>query len=227
MEYKTLIEPKFNHINKYKFEELKTIELGGMRRYILPSGDKYPSITSVLGATEDKTWLEDWRNMLGPTKANAESARCAKRGIDLHHLAEQYLSNLELEVDKFAREHVALFYQIRSHLNKIKNIHGLEKALYNNQLRIAGRCDCIADYNGVPSIIDFKTSNRFKIKENIQNYFIQATFYALAFNEMFDECIEDIVILVAVEKDGIPMVFQEKINKFIRPLLQKAKQIRK
>lgn len=216
--------PTFNHISKYEFSDIKTVDLGGLRHYILPNGEKYPSITSVLGAVEDKQWLEDWRKMLGPIKASAESKRCADRGTVLHDLTEKYLSNTPVDLDSVSIENAVLFKQIRFDLNKINSIYALEKVVYNNQLRIAGRCDCIAEFDKTLSVIDFKTSNRYKYRDDIEGYFIQATFYALAFNEMFDEIIEDIVIIIAIEKDAVPMVFREKIDRFIKPLFNKTRE---
>ncbi len=219
--------PTFRHVEKYQFSDIKTVELGGLRRYVLESGEKYPSITSVLGAVEDKTWLESWRNALGPAKADAESKRCADRGTAIHLLTEKYLKNEEPDLDSASTLNAGLFRQIRPHLNKINNIYALEKAVYNKQLRIAGRCDCVAEYDGVLSVIDFKTSNQYKYRDMIEGYFLQATFYALAFNEMFEECVEDVVIIIAIEKGIVPLVFREKINKFVKPLLQKTKEFRK
>jgi genome maintenance exonuclease 1 len=219
--------PEFIHVDKLHFEELKTIELGGFRRYVLPDGSKMPSITSILGETGDKAWLENWRTALGPAKANQESKRCADRGSTIHALTEKYLLNQELNLDAVQFENANLFRQLKFALNRINNIYGLEKAVYNRQLGVAGRCDCIAEFDEVLSVIDFKTANKNKRREMIDDYFMQATFYALAINEMFDECIEDIVILIAVEKGAVPLVFKDKINNHIKPLLTRVKEFRK
>jgi len=198
-----------------------------MRRYVVSSGEKYPSITSLLGMVEDKTWLNDWRNALGPAKADKESKRCADRGTAVHAMSEKYLSNSDPNLDSHLIENVKLFKQIKLHLNKINNIYCLEKPVYSNQLRVAGRCDCVGEYEKRLSVIDFKTSNQYKYREAIEGYFLQATFYALAFNEMFEECVEDIVIIIAIEKGIVPLVFRDKINNHVKPLLRKIKEFRK
>ena len=217
----------FKHAEGYVFDETNKVEAIGMGRYSTSDGEKYPSITRVLGATKDGSWLEDWRQSLGVEKADAESKRCADRGTAIHLLAEQYLGNQVPEVDKVSIENAKLFNQIKFDLNRINNVVGLEKNLASKTLGVAGRSDCIAEFDGVLSIIDYKTSNRFKYRENIEDYFIQATFYALAFNEMFDETIEDIVIIMAIEKDTVPMVFKEKIDNFIKPLFHRVKEFKR
>jgi len=216
----------FNHIPVEKFDiKSKTGPRG--RFYSIDKDTKYPSITTVLGGTEDTQWLEDWRNMLGPKKADKESKRCANRGTAVHKLCEDHLSNIENYTDGHDIENVKLFNQLKFKLNKVDNIKALEIVLFSKVLGVAGRTDCIGEYNGISSVIDFKTSNKVKIKDNIENYFLQAAFYAIAYNEMYKDSIKQLVILIAVEKSIMPQIFTKELDKeLINKLLIRIKKFK-
>lgn len=194
----------------------------GKRFYVTPTGNKYPSITTLLGEKE-KPQLTNWRNMLGPQKADKETKRCADRGTAIHEMVEKYLNNQqypEFTYD-YKQEYVSGFNQLRMRLNKINNIRVQEAALYSNVLKVAGRVDCIGEYEGVLSVIDFKTATKNKERDMIEDYFLQTTAYAIMWHELTNEPIEDIVILIATEKGLAPLVFKEKIDKYVKPLLKR------
>jgi ATP-dependent exoDNAse (exonuclease V) beta subunit len=213
----------FNHI-PIKTIDIKSKDTPKGRFYQIDKDTKYPSITTILGASGDKEWLQDWRNMLGSKKADKESKRCADRGTAVHKLAEDYLNNVKKFDDNHKIENIKLFNQLKFKLNKIDNIKAQEVALFSKNLEVAGRVDCIADFNGIPSIIDFKTSNKTKIKENIEDYFSQAIFYMIAYNEMYNDDITQLVIMIAVEKSIMPQIFIKQIDiESINKLLIKIK----
>lgn len=213
----------FTHLEPPKLEKLETKQSAtGKRFYKTPEGNWYPSITTVLGI-EEKQWLKDWRTMLGDKKAAKETKRCAERGTAVHTLAEQYLNNEEPQYRKFHHEHVADFKKLKLRLNKVNNIRGQELALYSDTLQVAGRVDCIGEYNGVLSIIDFKTSTNNKYREWIQDYFLQTTAYAIMWHERTGEAIEDLAILMTVERGMMPMLFKDKIDEHVAPLLKRIK----
>lgn len=192
--------------------------VNGKRFYKTPSNSKYPSITTILGH-EEKQAIVDWRTSLGPKKAKKETERCSARGTIVHEMVEKYLNNEDVELLSNS-EYYAKFLQIKLPLNKINNIHVQEAALYSDELAVAGRVDCIGEYNGVLSIIDFKTSNNHKTKEMIFDYYLQATAYALMYYELTGVLIEKIVIIMSVEK-GFPLVFEQTIHAYITPLLKR------
>ncbi|RKZ93891.1 MAG: hypothetical protein DRQ46_10840 [Gammaproteobacteria bacterium] len=210
----------FNYVDIPTLPDLKVESSAtGRRFYITPNGDKYPSITTVLGAKE-KPHLAKWRHMLGDKKADKETKRCADRGTAIHDMCEKYLLNVEAPTKNHTAEHIRGFNQLKFRLNKINNIRAQEIALFNDYLKVAGRVDCIGEYDGVLCIIDFKTSNNNKDRGMIDDYFKQCTFYALAWEEMTGELIEDIVILMSVEKGMVPMVHKAKIEDWIPSLLK-------
>jgi hypothetical protein len=209
---------KFNHIPLH-IPDLETSTINNLRYY--HCGDnKYPSITSVLSAGEPKEYLKAWRERLGDEAAAIETKRCADRGTSVHLLCEHYLNNQPLpEVTELDRR---LFNKIKLLLGRaITDVRAQECALYSDVLSVAGRCDCIANYNGKLSIIDFKTANNNKTEEMIADYYLQATFYALALLERTSIEVEQIVIIIAVESQLAPQVFIKHHKPYIVPLIKK------
>lgn len=210
----------FTHIDIAPLPTIKqNTRPNGKRTYITPNGDEYPSVTTVLGDKE-KPWLDDWRHMLGDKKADRESKRCADRGTAIHEMAERYLNNEAFKMRDYKPEYRADFNKFKMVLGNIDNIRAQEVGLYSDRLKIAGTVDCVAEYNSVLSIIDFKTSTNNKSKDMIYDYFKQCTAYAIAWHERTGEAIEDITIIIAVEKSIMPLVFHEKIENWIPSLLQ-------
>jgi len=210
----------FTHIEIPKIPEIIQLnKVNGKRYYQIPDGSEYPSITTVLGA-KPKPYLDNWRKMLGDDKAAKETKRCADRGTAVHEMAEKYLQNLEKPTKGYKPKHVDDFNKLRLTLNKIDNIRAQEVGLYSDTLKIAGTVDCVAEYDGVLSIIDFKTSTNNKTFDMIHDYFKQSTAYAIAWFERTGEPIEDIIIMIAVENGLVPAVFKEKIENWIPALLE-------
>lgn len=210
---------RFTHIPCHQYD-LTAVTANGQRWYTTPDGSKYPSITTVLGQKE-KPAITAWRMSLGPQKADKETKRCTDRGDAVHLMAEHYLNNEENPTKGHQRDHIKLFSQLKFVLNKINNIRAQEIPLFSDRIRVAGRVDCIGEYDGVLSIIDFKTSNGNKDAQMIEDYFLQATAYALMYEEMYGEFIDQIVIIIAVEKGMVPLVFKRQIDDYVVPLLER------
>lgn len=200
--------------------QIERVTKGTQRWYRVPNGNEYPSVTTVLGHG-DKPWLNDWRNMLGDKKADREMKRAAERGTAVHEMAEYYLQNQEGFTKGYKPDHVKLFNQLKMRLNKINNIHAQELQMWSDTLHVAGTADCIGEYDGTLSLIDFKTSNNNKDETMVYDYFLQCTAYAIMYFEHTGTPIEDIVVLIAVERGMMPMVYKRKIDPFVEPLLQR------
>lgn len=208
----------FIHCPPKDLIELNTETINGKRHYVTPEG-KYPSITSVLGSFP-KPGLMEWRNRVGNEEANRICRVAASRGTKTHLLCENYLNNEEIDKKSFMPDALQSFYSIKPLLDNINNIHKLEVPLYSNRLKVAGRCDGVAEYKGNLSIIDFKTSSKEKNEEWITDYFLQATFYGLCYLELTGIPIKEIVILIAVD-DGESQEFIKPIKEYIQPLISK------
>ena len=197
----------FKHLNLHNFPNLKAKTTAQGRRYFV-EGNAYPSVTTVIGEKKKKSIVE-WRRKVGDEEANKISKRATTRGNKCHKLAEDYLSNKPLDRYKDDVLSLGLFHQIRPYIDRINNIHALEESLYSHTLRLAGRVDCIAEYDEELAIIDFKTSTKFKREEWIQDYFSQETAYAIMFQELTGLKVKQLVTIIAVET-GTPQVFVKK-----------------
>ena len=195
--------------------QLKVIETEGKRLYVTPEGNKYPSVTTVTG-WKKREFFAEWR------KKNPEESKYAlQRGNDFHLLIEKYLNNEEVERHTDPKTQ-KLFNQAKSELHNIDKILCQEVALWSDTLKLAGRVDCIAEYDGKLSIIDFKTSKKMKDEFEIEEYFLQATCYAIMLEERTGIQISNIVILMSCD-DGSTLVFQQKPKKYIKKLMETIK----
>ena len=187
------------------------------RMYETPDGSSYPSVTTVMSyMTQDS--IKAWRARVGEEEANKISNQAATRGTKIHDLCEQILLNEEVSYDKLSLLDKEMFFKFKPLLDRINNIHALETALYSHHLRLAGRVDCIAEFDGKLCVIDFKTSRKPKRKSWIDNYFMQCTAYAIMFEEMTKIPIPTIALLICVEGDD-PQVFIEKRDNYAEKLL--------
>ena len=140
-----------------------------------------------------------WRKKVGEEKANEISRKATTRGTSVHKVIETFLNNEDISQHDMMPNVKSLFYRMKPELEKMDNIHCLETRLFSHKLRLAGTVDCIAEHNGVLSVVDFKTSIRLKKKEQIQNYFMQGVAYADMFSEMTNLNVDQIVILIGVD----------------------------
>ena len=209
----------FTHLDTITPTELKTIEGPQGRFYITPEGLRYPSITTILGSG-NKAWLNEWRSMLGSEKADKETKRASDRGTAVHLMVERFLNNEENVTRGQKIEHIAEFNTLRLYLKRVNNIITQESALWSDTLKAAGRVDCIGEYQGKLSIIDFKTSTTNKTDAMIQSYWLQTTAYAIMFQERYGIQIDQAVIIMSVERGAVPLVFKQDIDQYIKPLIE-------
>ena len=209
---------QFDHVKlNGELPDIKTESIKGKRFYVTPEGNKYPSITTVL-SDRNKEGIRKWRESVGQDVANQVMRQAASRGTAVHTLIENYLNNEELSKQDVLP--VALFATIKSELDNINNIRIQEGGLYSDKLKVAGRVDCIAEYKGKISVIDFKTSTKEKKEEWVENYFIQGSAYCEMYEERFLQPIEQVVILIVTEDGAVQTFIKDK--KDYLPLLETA-----
>ena len=212
---------RFVHLTDCDDVEMGVREvIDGKRVYVTPQGNVYPSITSIL-ALQEKPGLDEWKEKVGKKEADKIMKESADLGTKVHSLCESYLYNEKLKCDDMKA--IDVFNRLRFVLGNINNIYCLEAPLHSDILRVAGTVDCVAEYNGVLSVIDFKTSRKPKREEWIEDYFIQAFFYSAAFFEMTGAIPEQIVILVAIRNEFDVQVFKKPLRdmeKYIDKLIQ-------
>jgi genome maintenance exonuclease 1 len=206
----------FNYVKLPELDfELKSETTNKGRTYVTPKGDVYPSVTTVLSPYSKEAILS-WRKRVGEEVANKISQPASGRGTRIHTLCEQYIDNkVPAFKSPFDQE---LFNKFKPTLHRINNVYAQELRMYSDHLRIAGTVDCVAEFDGVLSVIDFKTAKRLKNKEDIENYFMQCSAYAIMFEEQFKIPVAQTVVAIAVD-DEEPQVFVERRNTHVKRLM--------
>jgi hypothetical protein len=200
--------------------EVSTKNINRKRFYNTPTGF-YPSITTVLGVRkEKKIGLAKWRERVGNDVANHIMRTAAARGTAVHSMVEDFLNNKNVLKEDFAFLPWCLFSQLQPTLKaKVNNIYAQEAGLWSEKYRLAGRVDCIAEWDGVPSIIDFKTSRSERKDDYNFEYYMQASAYAEMFEERTGIEINQIVILVVTE-DGLVQEFVKDKKDYLQDLVE-------
>ena len=211
----------FTHLD-IEFPEMETTYIDGNRYYPTPvTGNLYPSITSVT-SHYNREVFKTWRQRVGDAEADRVIKESTTRGTSFHKSAQDYLENKPVVHDN--EEIEFMFDAAKPYLDKINNIHAIERTLYSEYLGLAGRVDCIAEYDGELAVIDFKTSEKIKPEKWIENYFVQETFYAAAYYELTGQVVKKLITLM-VTPGGEVQVF-DKRNKgdYIKLLVRYIKE---
>ena len=203
-------------VDKTKLPTTKGKRIDGFRFYQI-DGKNYPSITTVLGV-QKKEGLEKWRKAVGEEAAKWEMGRAARRGKATHTLVEQYLKSETPAIRDVLP--LGLFRLMKPYIDQIDNVQLSEEVMYSHKLTIAGQVDCVADYNGKLSVIDFKTANKERKEDWIENYYIQTCAYAIMYEELFGKRIEQLVILMAGEDGTMRSFIRDK--KDFEPKLEES-----
>jgi len=209
----------FNHID-LNLPQLERETIDGVRYYKVPDNDELIKLVSITSVTSHKNRqiFVNWRKKIGEEEADKITRQATSRGTDMHTLVEHHLKNETLpEVQPLSD---FLFKISKSTLNRINNIHALEGSLYSKQLGIAGTVDCIAEFDGELSIIDFKTSKKPKPREWIEHYFVQCMAYGCMLYELTGIPVKKLVIIMACE-NGECVVYEERDKtKYIKLLTE-------
>jgi len=212
----------FNHVKLPQLDfDLKAETTDSGRLYATPTGEKYKSITTVLG-NHNKQAIMEWRERVGAEEATKISTKAANRGTKVHKICEDYINNQtnEFRLQTLMPDLKEMFFKIKPIIDeKLGDVYAQEQALYSHKLKIAGRVDLIGMWDGKLSVIDFKTSAKQKEESYIQNYFMQCTAYALMFSELTGIWIDDIVVLIATG-EGEAQLFERQIHDYQKPLMQ-------
>ncbi len=173
-------------------------------RYYTIDGVNMPSVTSILGSIpERQAKIQEWRDSVGEEMANYISRSAMNRGKTLHTLIENHLRNQDdksIGITKVSP--LGLFRLIKPYLARIDNIHCVEDFLYSKEIGVAGQVDCVAEYKGKLSVLDFKSSTKQRDREYNYGNFLQTAAYAKMFEEIYpDKKIEQTIVLASCE-DG-------------------------
>jgi|TARA_R100000455_G_C6273587_1_gene131387 genome maintenance exonuclease 1 len=203
------------------FDSMSRETIDGVRYYHVPGTDKLvrlPSITSVI-SHRNREKFKEWRKKVGEEEANNITRKATHRGTDAHTLIEEYLNNVDpKEMSKVLPLSEYLFKQAKPTLDRIDNILCQEQALFSYQIGVAGSVDCIAEFDGELSIIDFKTSAKPKPREWIEDYFVQCAAYACMLYEMKGTTVKKFVIIMTCENGDVEVYEEYDKAKYIRLL---------
>ncbi len=180
--------------------ELESRTLPHGRFYKLPDGAWAPSVTTVTGH-QSTEGIRKWEQRIGFTEAQKIRTAASWRGTKYHGLVEFYLNNDLEKIEKSEGFPLYLFRASRSTLDRIGDIHCLETSLYSTRLGIAGRVDCIAEFDGELAVIDFKTTKTLKKVEWLEKFFVQEAAYAYMYYERTGIEVDKLVTL-SVAEDG-------------------------
>ncbi|HJJ21045.1 MAG: PD-(D/E)XK nuclease family protein [Crenarchaeota archaeon] len=191
----------YNHI-PINFRQAVLIKKDNAHFYQTPTGETYPSITTILQETisrEKKENLQNWKEQ--ERAANYITEEAAIIGTETHKLIENHINEVR-QTDEVRLLSVAHFNNLIPFLQKINDVYGTELRMYSHVMKLAGTSDCIANYDGELSIIDYKTKRSNQKEEWITDYFIQGTAYAQMFKELTGIEPKQVVILVSSEKNS-------------------------
>jgi len=151
--------------------------------------------------------ISEWRQRVGEKKATEITKIASSRGTSIHKLCEHYILGTMDEV-KVMPSNKEMFDAMSNHLAEtVGEVKCVEGFLYSDFLRSAGQVDMIAEYNGVLSVVDFKTSKKKKNEDWIQNYFVQEAAYSFMFEERTKIQIPQLVTIIGVDGEKEPQVF--------------------
>ena len=212
---------QFNHKLVPVFN-LQRSEIDGVRYYVLPDGvTKLKSVTTVLSEKMDKTALLEWKERVGEAEAEKISVQAARRGTAVHSIAERYILNEEHPYKGEMPVNIESFKPIKRELDEhVDNILGVELPLFSKALKCAGTTDLVAQYDGITSIIDFKTSKRLKEPEWIESYFLQSTIYSMMFEALYKINVPQIVIMITVDHELRPQTFVRERAQYVNKVIE-------
>ena len=205
----------FNHVNHLGDIDLKSREVDGTRFYTTPSGESFPSITSVT-SHKNKEFFVEWRERVGEEEANKICKLATTRGTKFHEVCQDYLENNLKE--SYDEQSMIMFDAAKPYLDKIGLIHAIERSMFSEVLGIAGRVDCIAEYDGELAVIDFKTSAKIKREEWIEQYFVQEVAYACMYFELTGIPVKKLITIM-VTPAGVVKVFDKRDKMYYIKLL--------
>ena len=212
----------FTHCNFLGELELEKKETPGCRLYQLPNGNWVPSITSVTSFYNREVFV-NWRKRVGIEEANRITKKATSRGTDFHEAVQEYLENKEVDWDNYQPLTQFMFHHLKPELDKINNIHAIERTLYSEFLGLAGRVDCIAEYDGELAVIDFKTSTKIKPEKWVENYFVQEMFYASAYYELTEIPVKKLITLMVTPEGEVKVFDKRNKEDYIKLLVRYIK----
>tara|TARA_B110000285_G_scaffold59749_1_gene68567 strand:+ start:5056 stop:5808 length:753 start_codon:yes stop_codon:yes gene_type:complete len=218
-------------------EKIERVEVKGKRHYQVSNDTgiigTFPSVTTILSGTSDKSGLDRWRKKVGEAEANRISTLSMNRGTVMHRLVELYkpltgskeekldqlkeLAKTDEEITEFDQEFInegwIMFYKFYTnssqYFDRVSKVLESETFLWSSKAGgYAGTVDNISEMtDGKILIIDYKNSRKPKREDWIQDYFLQSAAYYVAFWERTGIKADGVEIWIANEIDYCPQTF--------------------
>lgn len=188
---------------------------------------RWPSVSKILDSTTDKSGIEAWRNRIGHAEADRIIKESKDIGISMHSIIEDRFALPTFDMLNYKDQPgYEMYLQLGGYLSEMEPF-ALELKMWSEILGVNGRTDCVGLFREHPSVIDFKNSRTPKRAEWIENYFIQATLYALMLHDLLGIAIKQIVLLVAVRSEPFPQVFVRRTSQYAHLALDRVAQFYK
>lgn len=197
-----------------KLPGLERIDSPEGRTYKTPSGEIYPSASTIVGYAEDKTQLNEWKSAVGDEVANRISKRGTDRGTLIHTNIENFILGTPETFSIFQQEERQMFKNVMPFIDNLERVRCLETQMWSDRFRVAGTVDMVAEHSGILKVIDWKTSSRYKTREDIPGYFMQGAAYAAMVYERYQLQCPVIAIVITTQDDGL-LVYEEKTTKWL------------
>jgi RecB family exonuclease len=205
---------------RWMFGEMTRLMEGQTRYYQVDGSLSYPSVTSVISFVSRKKFA-DWRARVGEEEANRKTKHATTRGTRLHRVFEEYLQNGDYKsLDEYKVPLVNLmFNSAKSTLDsKLDNIYQQETNMYSSRLCLAGTVDLICEVDGELAVVDFKTSEKTKPEEWLEDYFVQLSAYWAMFSEKTGVVPKKLVVILVAENGDVQIVERRNIVDYLKTL---------
>ncbi len=199
------------------YNDLEAVTGDNGRYYTDPEGNQYASVTTVLSILSE-AGIAAWRARVGEEEANRVSRIASTRGTTVHNIIEKYVANDPDYLKGEMPHNIQTFKDIQRVIDDgVTKVYQQEAPLYSKHLGLAGRVDLVGQWGGVNSVIDWKTSRKFKKKEWIDSYFMQCAAYAIMWEERTGMPIKQLVVCIAGDEGS--QVFVEDRDRWTADLI--------
>ena len=183
---------KYNYVDGRQITDHES----GSRVYDV-SGQRLPSVTTILSRTKDQGFLKEWKAKVGEAEAERIKNLSSVRGTAMHKYLESYVQEIGYEdlTDTGKQAKTMAQKIIDVGLTPVDEYYGTEVTMYYPGL-YAGQTDLVCMHNGVDAIVDFKQSNKPKKTAGIEDYYLQIAAYAMAHDYVYKSKIGKGVIMI-------------------------------
>lgn len=183
--------------------QIKSVRQNGKQYYVDDKSTRpLPSVTTILNATkpqEARDKLMNWRSRLGTEEANRVATTASRRGTQTHKYIKRYLLGEDITCPDASRPY---WESIKPVLQNIDAVRLVESPVCHYDLNYAGVVDCVASFNGVPCVCEWKTADKPKgTIERLYDYPLQLAAYLGAVNHSYREYgidLERVLLVVAI-----------------------------